>query len=103
MGSVRALPDPSPGVLAAVSAALDAMTWLQPSDAGMVALAKSFAKQLDDADDPKTVGWLGPHLANTLRALGGAPAERKSLGVEENVRGKLAQLRDARDKRAPRQ
>jgi hypothetical protein len=32
-------------------------------------------------------------LLNTLRALGGAPAERKALGVEEVVGGKLAKLR----------
>ena len=37
--------------------------------------------------------YLGPHLLNTLRALGGAPAERKALGEQELVGGKLAQLR----------
>lgn len=88
--------DPPAGVLGAVTAAVDAMTWLTPSDQAMVALAKSYAGTIDAADDAKTVGWLGPHLANALRALGGAPADRKALGIEEPVRGKLAELRRAR-------
>jgi hypothetical protein len=72
------------------------MHWLTPSDSGLAALALEYAATIDAADDAKTVGWLGPHLANVLRALGGAPAERTALGVDESVRGKLAELRAAR-------
>ena len=97
MRSVTKLPEPE-GLLAIVTAAVAAMTWLQPSDRGMVALALEYARRIDVATDEKTVGWLGPHLANTLRSLGGAPAERKALGVEEQVRGKLAELRAGRKK-----
>ncbi len=95
MGTVRDL-RPAEGVLGAVETALGAMTWLGPSDAGMVALAVEFARRIDAAQDERTVGWLGPHLANILRSLGGTPAERKALGVEEQMRGKLAELRAAR-------
>ncbi len=96
MARVRALKQPPATVLVAVTAAVAAMTWLQPSDQAMVALALEYARTIDDAEDVKTVGWVGPHLANVLRALGGAPAERKALGIEEPVRGKLAELRAAR-------
>ncbi len=83
-------------MLAAVEAAVRSMTWLTPSDAAMVELAKSYAAKIDAADDGKVVGWLGPQLSNCLRALGGAPAERKALGVEAPIRGKLATLRAVR-------
>ncbi len=96
MSTVRNLKPPT-GVLGAVTAAVGAMPWLGPSDAGMVALAKKYAALIDDAeDDPKTVGWLGQNLAGALKALGGTPAERKALGVEEKVAGKLAALRAGR-------
>ncbi len=96
MARVRALKQPPATVLVAVTAAVKAMTWLQASDQALVALACEYARAIDDADDVKTVGWVGPHLANVLRALGGAPAERRALGIEEPVRGKLAELRAAR-------
>ncbi len=84
-----------------LSAALDHMTWLTPTDGGAVALARLYAHQIDTVVAEHEVGsqeltkalYLGPHLLNTLRALGGAPAERKALGLEEAVGGKLAQLR----------
>ncbi len=87
---------PPEGVLAAVTAAVAEMTWLTPSDQAMVALARTYAAKIDAADDAKTVGWLGPHLVNVMRSLGGAPAERKALGIEAPIRGKLAVLRAAR-------
>ncbi len=96
MARVHQLEQPPATVLAAVTSAVAAMTWLQPTDRALVALALQYARTIDAAEDQKTVGWVGPHLANTLRALGGAPAERKALGIEEPVRGKLAELRAAR-------
>jgi len=73
-----------------------AMPWLGPADQGMVALALEYARRIDEADDAKGVGYLGQNLSGVLRALGGAPAERKALGVEEQVAGRLAQLRAGR-------
>ena len=85
-------------VFKAVSSSLEAMTWLAPADAALVALALEYAHQIDVADDPKVTRWVGPQLLNVMKALGGSPAERKALGLEENVRGKLAELRNARGK-----
>jgi hypothetical protein len=63
MSTVRKLKPPT-GVLGAVTAAVESMAWLGPSDAGMVELAKKYAALIDAAeDDPKTVGWLGQNLS----------------------------------------
>ncbi|MGY2127466.1 terminase small subunit [Blastococcus sp. SYSU DS0617] len=95
MGTVHPLSPPE-GVLAAVTAAVEAMHRLGPADRGMVALALEYARRIDDAEDDKGAGYLGQNLSGILRALGGAPAERKALGVEEQVAGKLAALRGRR-------
>jgi hypothetical protein len=95
MDAVSKLNQPQ-GLLGIVTAAVEAMVWLGPSDRGMVGLALEYARRIDEATDEKAVGWLGPHLANALRALGGTPAERKALGIEEQVRGKLAEIRAGR-------
>lgn len=86
-------------LLEAVQQALSAMPWLAPSDVGGVELALAYARRIDEAlegaegQEVTKALYLGPHLLNTLRALGGAPAERKALVGEEVVSGKLAQLR----------
>jgi hypothetical protein len=95
MGTIHPLSPPE-GVQEAVRAAIGAMTWLGPADQGMVALALDYARRIDAADDDKAAGYLGQNLSGVLRALGGAPAERKALGVEEKVAGKLATLRARR-------
>jgi hypothetical protein len=75
------------------------MTWLKPTDRAVVDLALVYADRIDRAlsseSGPNVTKalYLGPHLLNALKALGGAPAERKTLGAEEAVVGKLAQLR----------
>lgn len=82
-----------------VAESVKSMTWLAASDQATVDLALTYAGRIDAAlsgDDPADATkalYLGPHLLNALRALGGAPAERKALGAEEVVGGKLAQLR----------
>lgn len=89
-----------PPLVAAVRQTVDAMTWLTPSDVAMVELAFRYASEIEaavgTANQSKLVGWLGPHLANTLKTLGGAPVERRELVGEEAVGGRLAQLRAAR-------
>lgn len=95
MSTVRTIKPPT-GVLGAVTAAVDTMPWLGPADQGMVALALEYARRIDEADDDKAAGYLGQNLSGVLRALGGSPAERKALGVEEQVQGKLAALRSRR-------
>lgn len=82
-----------------VEASVGAMGWLKPTDQAAVDLALTYATRIDEAlqyadgQEVTKALYLGPHLLNTLRALGGAPAERKALGAEDSVGGKLAQLR----------
>lgn len=79
------------------------MTWLTDTDRAAVDLALTYAARIDEALDTgegqevTKALYLGPHLLNTLRALGGTPAERKALQVDAPVAGKLAQLRAVRD------
>ena len=85
-----------------VRRSIKAAHWLQPSDQAAVDLALTYAKRIDEAlefgdgyEQTKTL-YLGPHLLNTLRALGCTPAERKSLDVAAEVKGKLGELRALR-------
>lgn len=106
MARSKQQPDTEPSLVESVTQATAAMHWLEPSDQAMVDLAIRYAKRIEEAaaeggdQSFKMVGWLGPHLANTLKALGGAPADRKALGVERAVKGRLAELRAARDAQA---
>lgn len=90
-----------------VDQAVAAMEWLSPADAGAIELAKSYAATIDlalESGDAQTVTkalYLGPHLLNALAALGGSPAGRKLLDVKGEARGKLASVRDLRDRPAP--
>jgi hypothetical protein len=95
MGTISKL-NPPEGILGAVTAAVEAMTWLGPADRGMVALALDYARRIDAAEDDKAAGYLGQNLSGVLRALGGSPAERKALGLDEKVAGKVAALRARR-------
>ena len=90
-----------------VTEATDALRWLTLADKAAVELAKSYAATIDSAlesGDAQTVTkalYLGPHLLNTLTALGGTPTGRKALELKEEARGKLAAVRDLRDQPAP--
>lgn len=89
-------------LVASVEAAVAQMTWLGDTDQATVELAMTYARRIDAAieseqgPDVTKALYLGPHLLNALRALGGAPAERKALGLEAPTHGKLADLRAAR-------
>lgn len=91
--------DAQPGTLVAeVEAALAGMTWLEPTDCAAKALALKYAAQIDAAANltgPELTKalYLGPHLLNALRALGGTPAERQALEPKGGVGGKLGKLR----------
>lgn len=76
-----------------VQASVDRMTWLEETDEATVQLALQYARRIDVAlriadenpREPKLQEaatkalYLGPHLLNTMRALGGAPGERMDL------------------------
>lgn len=88
----------------AVDESIEAMSWLTDADKGAVALTKAYAKQIDDViEDGEAPGsdvtkalYLGPHLINGLRALGGTPDGRAQLDVEEKVKGALSGIRALR-------
>lgn len=76
----------SPGSLeASVRKSVESMPWLEPSDNAAIELAAIYAARIDEAVDTGDNAlatkalYLGPHLLNTLRALGGTPEERKAL------------------------
>ena len=94
-----------------VESAVAAMPWITESDQVGVELALTYARQIDGAiefaegQEVTKALYLGPHLLNTMRALGGAPAERKALAGEVEIKGKLAAMRvlpGGRDAGAPK-
>jgi hypothetical protein len=90
-----------------VGKATRSMAWLTPADHAAVELAKSYARSIDGAlesGDQMAITkalYLGPHLLNALGALGGTPSGRKALELKEEARGKLAAVRDLREREAP--
>ena len=86
-------------LLDSVNAAVGQMHWLTATDGAAVNLARHYASTIDEvlatgtATDITKALYLGPHLLNALRALGGAPNERRVLVGQEVVSGKLAALR----------
>ena len=91
---------------AAVEAAVDAMPWLTDVDRGAVTLARAYAAQIDRIlvdpvireERPELITkalYLGPHLLNALKELGGTPVGRgaalatgrKASPVEEALKG----------------
>lgn len=97
-----------------VEAAVAEMDWLAPTDQAAVDLALTYAARIDEAlatgegQEVTKALYLGPHLLNTLRQLGGTPGDRALLSGDKAPEGKLAQLRavaggmDGSKRRAPR-
>lgn len=69
------------------------MAWLTETDRPMADLAIFIAANIDAGGQADR---LGPLLMKALKELGGTPADRRSIGVEPEVKGKLAALRAAR-------
>jgi len=93
----------SPNLVTSVRKSVKAMHWLSESDQAAVDLAIRYAKQIeqaasagDEAHAAKMIGWVGPQLLNTLRSLGGTPADRKALGAERQTKSRLAEIRALR-------
>ena len=82
-----------------VEAAVAEMDWLAPTDQAAVDLALTYAARIDEAlatgegQEVTKALYLGPHLLNTLRQLGGTPGDRALLSGDKAPEGKLAQLR----------
>lgn len=91
-----------------VQQALEAMEDLEESDGGLQALALRYADRIDaglkaGGKDSIKVMYLGPHLFNVLRELGGSPAARKAATAgpapaapAEPKKTKLTMLREQR-------
>lgn len=100
------------GLEQSVLDAVAAMHWIKDSDLAAVKLARTYAQRIDKAMEDFEAGlidstalnkvlYLGPHLLNTLRALGGTPAERKALleGGAATPGGKMDELKKKREER----
>jgi hypothetical protein len=89
------------------------MAWLEDSDGAALDLAREYARRIDEALDAARADpadaklaeaatkalYLGPHLLNTLKALGGTPDARRDVaGPGDKAKGKLAVMREARDR-----
>ncbi len=77
-------------------------------DAALVEAGRALADQVDDATtagDLKEAGaalYLVPHLMNVLREMYATPKARMDAGIgKEGARGKLAEVRDLRNRQAP--
>jgi hypothetical protein len=87
-------------ILEAYNTAIESMHWLTDSDAAAVELGRQYAQRIDEAlefgegQEVTKALYLGPHLLNTLREIGGTPPGRAALNTEREVKGKLALLRE---------
>lgn len=80
---VTTTPTPRPrSMVDATDEAIEAMVWLTPADQSAVAMVRTYAWRIDEAaragDEQEITKalYLGPHLLNGLRELGGTPAAR---------------------------
>lgn len=96
-------PRKKPNLVASVRKTVSNMHWLTPADQAAVDLALRYAHQIEEAEfatsdheRTKMLGWLGPNLLATLKALGGTPAERKALDIQIKAVDELSKLRDDR-------
>ena len=94
--------DDSIRLATSVQTAVGRMHWLADTDQAAIDLALTYAARIDEAlefgegQEVTKALYLGPHLLNTLRALGGTPGDRKALAVESDVKGRLGELRALR-------
>ncbi|AXQ51842.1 terminase small subunit [Gordonia phage Catfish] len=97
-----------------VDSAIENMDWLTSADVAAKALARSYADQIDavlegshtckecgaeSAQSPEQITkalYLGPHLLNALKALGGTPEGRAGIDVTQEVKGALSGIRKRR-------
>lgn len=90
-----------------VEKAIESMQDLEESDGGLQALALRYADRIDaglqaGGKDSIKVMYLGPHLFNVLRELGGSPAARKASTPgpvpvpDAPKKSRLTMLREAR-------
>jgi len=83
----------------AVEASFEQMPWLRSADTAAMELARKYAARIDEAlatgegQEVTKALYLGPHLLNTMRELGGSPQARKAMQSSDPVGGALASIR----------
>jgi transposase-like protein len=91
-----------PSLLEEVREAIGHMETL-PQDKGLIALAERYAHQINEVAksggrEAISVMYLGPHLYNMLRELGGTPMQRAGTGKPgEKPKSRLELLRGGRE------
>lgn len=91
-----------------IDAAVDGMEWLSEADKASVELARVYARRIDEAtlneqgQEVTKALYLGPHLLNTLKALGGTPDERMKMLATKGEEKEVDSIDDLRKKRRPR-
>lgn len=77
------LQDTSQTLLGAVEKTIASLGDVTDADAGAIQLARYYARQIDETDEPKIRSWLlwhlGPELLRALESLGATPASRSKL------------------------
>ena len=111
MENLESLPGP---LERSLRSSVESATWLKSSDGAAIELAAMYAQRLDqgarefrlgeiDSSAYNKVLYLGPHLLNTLKAIGLSPEERmKIMLASEPVKEADAvdDLKNRRRKRA---
>jgi hypothetical protein len=83
----------------AVEQSFEGMAWLRSADTAAMELARKYAARIDEAleyaegQEVTKALYLGPHLLNTMRELGGSPQSRKAMQSSDPVGGALASIR----------
>src|SRR5699024_3303242 len=91
-----------------IDAAEKDMDWLTGADKAAVELARVYARRIDEAtlneegQEVTKALYLGPHLLNTLKALGGTPDERMKMLATKGEEKEVDSIDDLRKKRRPR-
>ncbi|MBT2566610.1 transposase [Arthrobacter sp. ISL-85] len=93
---------PGPSLLEEVREAIAKMT-TEDKDRGLVALAERYAHMIEEVakaggKEAVSVMYLGPHLFNMLKELGGTPMQRAGMGKPgEKKKSRLELLRGGRE------
>src|SRR5690625_3797533 len=91
-----------------INVAVDGMEWLSEADKASVEFARVYASRIDEetlsgeGQEVTKALYLGPHLLNTLKALGGTPDESMKMlaGSQEKEVDTIDSLRKKRRPRA---
>lgn len=88
----------------AVESSISQMPWLTNADDATIALARTYATRIDQAvstgegQEVTKALYLGPHLLNTMRALGGTPEARGALETDKGASSAASKLSEYRDR-----